>query len=105
MLHSPLHSPLRPPSPCLSNHPKKLTADEIAFLRTYLPAFRAYCTTLLQRAEGQRKVKKTKGSKKDWILQTVFRLFVKKFDADSPSGPNLDDLRQVQSTSNVLKLG
>jgi hypothetical protein len=102
MSHSASHSPVRSPSPRPSTHPKKLTEEEINFLRTYLPAFHAHCATLLQKAEGQRKVKNTKGDKKLWILQTVFQPFLKKFDADSP---NLDDLRQVQQTSNVLKLG
>lgn len=107
MSHSASHSPLRSPSPHPSTHRKnlKLTGEEINFLRTYLPAFRAHCATLLQRAEGQRKVKNTKGGKKDWVLQTVFQPFLKKFDADTPLGPNLNDLRTVQATSNVLKLG
>jgi len=65
------------------------------FLKTFLPAFRAHYDNLLLKAEGQRKVKKIKGFQKAWVLQEVFPLFVKQFGADSPSGPKLDDLRDV----------
>jgi len=92
------------PSPPLTQLKPRFTEEESAFLQTYLPAFHAHCTTLLQRAEGQRKVKNTKGDKRGWILQTVFQPFLKKFDADSPSGPNLDDLRGVHISKNVLEL-
>jgi hypothetical protein len=71
------------------------TDAESTFLKTFLPAFHAYYANLLVKAEGQRKVKKIKGRQREWVLQKVFPLFVKQFDADSPSGPKLDDLRAV----------
>jgi hypothetical protein len=86
MSHSPSHLPLR-------NTP--FTQEETTFLRTYLEAFRAYHETLLQKAEGQRKVKNTKGSQKDWVLQNVFQPFLKQFHGGSTSEPNLDNLRKV----------
>jgi hypothetical protein len=87
--HSP---PLRSPSPPSIrpiNNP--FTQEETTFLQTYLPAFRAYHNTLLQRAEGQRKVKNTKGSQKDWVLQNVFQPFLEKFHVSLTSRVNLDD--------------
>ena len=68
---------------------------ESTFLHTFLPAFRAHYSSLLVKAEGERKVKKIKGRQKEWVLQEVFPLFVKEFGADSPSEPKLGDLREV----------
>jgi len=93
------------PSPCESasseSHTvrpekEKFTADETIFLKSYLPQYHAHCTSLLAKAEGPRMVKNTKGSKKEWIVKNVFNEFVKKFDANSPSGPNLGSLRVVR---------
>jgi hypothetical protein len=93
---------MQSPSPHPLTRPEKFTEDETAFLQTYLQAFQAHCATLLQRAEGQRKVKNTKGSKKDWVLHNVFQPFLKRFDSDSPSGPNLCDLRKVNISNNSV---
>ena len=89
----------RSPSPCksVSSHTvcpekEKFTADETIFLKSYLPQYHAHCTSLLVKVEGPRMVKNTEGSKKEWIVKNVFNEFVKKFDANSPSGPNLGSL-------------
>jgi hypothetical protein len=74
---------------------ERFTTDETTFLKSHLPRYHAFCASLLEKAEGPRRVKNTKGCKKEWIKENVVAEFVKKFEADSPSGPNLNSLRVV----------